>query len=362
MYYILMGIFLGLFTILMGFLVYRLNKTSIYKLIKNNKISKIILIIIFVIALIFMIFDSINTLIVLIHLFALLIIFDFIIGIINIIRKKEISNSISLILAVIVTTIYLIYGYVSCHNVLVTKYTINTNKDIGVDNFRIVQVTDSHIGATMDGDEFSKYMEDINKLNPDIVVVTGDFVDDDTTLKDMIKASNGLGKLKTKYGVYFIYGNHDKAYFNYRNFKDKDLREELKKNNVIMLEDETKLIKDNIYLVGRQDSGVKKRLGAEELTKDLDKSKYIIGLDHKPDDYGNEVNAKFDLVLSGHTHGGQMWPLGPISVFMGINDSYYGKKVIDDTTFIVSSGISDWQVKFKTMTISEYVVIDIKNK
>ena len=100
----------------------------------------------------------------------------------------------------------------------------------------------------------------------------------------------------------------------------------------------------------------------KELTEKLDKNKYIIGLDHKPDDYGNEVNAKFDLVLSGHTHGGQMWPLGPISVYMGINDSYYGKKVIDDTTFIVSSGIGDWQVKFKTATISEYVVIDIKNK
>ena len=56
-----------------------------------------------------------------------------------------------------------------------------------------------------------------------------------------------------------------------------------------------------------------------------------------------------------------MFPLGPISVFMGINDNYYGKKIIDDTTFIVSSGISDWQVKFKTQAISEYVVIDIKN-
>ena len=361
LYYVFVGLFLLIFALLTGFLVYRLNKISIYKLIKNSKISKIILIIICIIALIFMIIDSINTLIVLIHLFASLILFDFIIGLINIFRKKDINDSISFILAIIITSIYLIYGYISCHNIEVTKYTINTKKDIG-DNFRIVQITDSHIGATMNGDKFYKYMEDINKLKPDIVVVTGDFVDDDTKLKDMIKASRGLGILKTKYGVYFTYGNHDKAYFNYRNFNNSDLRNELKKNNVIILEDETKLINDKIYLVGRQDSQEKNRLTAEELTEKLDKNKYIIGLDHKPDDYGNEVNAKFDLVLSGHTHGGQMWPLGPISVYMGINDSYYGKKVIDDTTFIVSSGIGDWQVKFKTATISEYVVIDIKNK
>lgn len=357
-YYVFVGLFLLIFTILTGFLVYRLNKISIYKLIKNNKVSKIILIIIIMIATIFMIFDSINTLVVLIHLFTLLIIFDFIIGIINIFRKKDINNSISFILAIIVTTIYLIYGYYEAHHVVETRYSINTKKDIK-DNFRIVQITDSHIGATMNGDKFIEYMNNINKLNPDIVVITGDFVDDDTKLKDMIKSCIGLGKLKTKYGVYFTYGNHDKAYFNYRNFNDSDLRKELKKNNVIILEDEVKLINDSIYLVGRQDSQEKNRLTAEELTINLDKSKYIIGLDHKPTDYGNEVNADFDLVLSGHTHGGQMWPLGPISVYMGINDSYYGKKVIDDTTFIVSSGIGDWQIKYKTFTISEYVVIDI---
>lgn len=360
-YYIFMIVFIIIFILLISFLIYRLKNISIFKLI-NKKISKIILILIVIISIIFMIVDSINTLIVLIHLSIILIIYDFIIGIINLIRNKNINNSISFLLALFTTSIYLIYGYYSCHNIVKTNYIIKTNKNIGTDNFRIIQITDSHIGATINGDEFIKYIQIINKLNPDIVVVTGDFVDDDTTLNDMIKSSKGLGMLKTKYGVYFIYGNHDKAYFNYRNFDNKRLRKELKKNNVIILEDETKLINDYIYLVGRQDRQVIDRLEAEELTEKLDKTKYIIGLDHRPDDYGNETNANFDLVLSGHTHGGQMWPIGQLSVLLGINDSYYGKKVIDDTTFITSSGISDWAIKFKTGTISEYVVIDIKRK
>lgn len=361
-YYLFIIIFLIVFLFLIGYLLFRLNKLSIFKIIKNNKISKITLIIIFILSTIFMIIDSINTLIVLIHLFIFLIIYDSIIGIIKFISKKNINNSISYILTIVTALIYFIYGYYSCHNIVRTNYIIKTNKNIGTDNFRIVQVTDSHIGATINGDEFIKYMKEINKLNPDIVVITGDFVDDDTTREDMVKSSKGLGMLKTKYGVYFIYGNHDKAYFNYRNFNNKQLRKELKKNNVIILEDEVKLINNYIYLVGRQDRLASDRLEAETLTDDLDKNKYIIGLDHRPDDYGNEVNANFDLVLSGHTHGGQMWPIGQLSVLLGINDSYYGKKVIDDTTFITSSGISDWAIKFKTGTISEYVVIDIKNK
>ena len=362
MYYILTSVFLLSLTILFGYLVYRFHKTIIIKFIKNKKVSKILLLFIFIITLIFVIFDTINTLLVFVSLFLFLLIYDFIIGIINIIRKKDINNSISFILAIITTCIYLIYGYYLAHHVVETDYIIETSKDIGVDKFRIVQLTDSHIGSTMDGVDFYKYMKDINKLNPDIVVMTGDFVDDDTKLKDMIKSCEGLGLLDTKYGVYFIYGNHDKAYFNYRNFDDKRLRKELKKNNVIILEDDVRLITDNIYLVGRQDSQEKDRLSAEELSSNLDKSKYIIGLDHKPTDYGNLVNAGFDLVLSGHTHGGQLWPVGQLSVFMGINDNNYGLKTIDESNFIVSSGIGDWTIKFKTGTISEYVVIDLINK
>lgn len=360
-YYLFMTIFLVAFMLLTGYLVYKFNKTSIFQLIKNKKIARIILLIVFIIAIIFMILDAINTLIVLIHIFASFLFYEFVIGLINLITKKTINNSISFTLALITTIIYLSYGYYMAHHVVETRYIIKSNKDIGVDNFRIVQISDSHIGTVISGKRFSKYIDKINKLNPDIVVITGDFVDDDSKLNNMIKASNALGKLKTKYGVYFIYGNHDKAYFNYRNFDNKDLKKELKKNNVIILEDDYKLITDNIYLVGRQDSQEKDRMSAEEITENLDKNKYIIGLDHKPNDYGNEVNAGFDLVLLGHTHGGQMWPLGPISVYMGINDSYYGLKTIDNTDFIVNAGIGDWAIKFKTFAKAEYVVIDIKN-
>jgi len=88
----------------------------------------------------------------------------------------------------------------------------------------------------------------------------------------------------------------------------------------------------------------------------------MIVLNHQPNDYDNESEVGVDLVLSGHTHGGQFFPLGPLGVLFGFNDAYYGSEEIENTTFIVNSGIGDWAIQFKTGTISEYGIIDIKSK
>lgn len=310
---------------------------------------------------IFLYIDMINTVTVYLHLFVFLVLCDFIFFAIKKLTRKNISYGTFFISAILVTIIYLSYGYYLAHNVVQTNYTVYSNKDIGVNNFRIVQITDSHIGATMDGNDFIKYMKRINKTNPDIVVVTGDFIDDDTTYEDMIKGCRGLGSLKTKYGVYFVYGNHDKGYYDYRTYNDDTLRKELKKNDVTILEDEKVHILNNIVLIGRNDSQTPARLTAKTLTKNIKKYNYIITLDHEPNDYDNEASAQMDLVISGHTHGGQLFPLTPVGELFGINDKTYGMEKRQNTTFIVSSGIGDWAIKFKTGTKSEYVVIDVKN-
>ena len=101
-----------------------------------------------------------------------------------------------------------------------------------------------------------------------------------------------------------------------------------------------------------------------ELTQGIDPDKFSIVLDHQPRDYAAQAAADVDLVLSGHTHGGQLIPLMQLSNLFGLggNDRVYGQETRDDTTFIVTSGISDWAIKFKTGCFSEYVVIDIEGK
>ncbi len=341
-------------------LLVRLSHKIISKFINNKTLSWILSFIPLLLFIIGLFIDTVNAIVVDLHLIIIIAITKLIFLIIKKITKKVINEYISLGVGVLLTICLMTYAYYLAYHVVETDYTVYTTKD--VDNFRIVQVSDSHLGTTMDGKKFTEYMEDINKLNPDIVVLTGDFVDDGSSFEDMVEGAKGLGKLKTKYGVYFIYGNHDKGYYNNRSYKDADIRKELKDNNVTILEDTSVEIGDNIILLGRKDKEDKNRELIKDLTKDLDKSKYIISLNHQPNDFKNESEAGIDLVLCGHTHGGQLFPLGQFGVLLGANDMFKGIKKIDNTTFIVNTGISDWAIKFKTGTITEYTVIDIKKE
>ena len=92
-----------------------------------------------------------------------------------------------------------------------------------------------------------------------------------------------------------------------------------------------------------------------------DPEKYIIVLDHQPNSYDEEAAAGPDLVLCGHTHGGQMLEMKLAAFFMKANDSTYGLETRGNTNFIVTSGIGDWEIDFKTGTKAEFCIIDFTN-
>lgn len=271
-------------------------------------------------------------------------------------RRKYINGFI----AIALTVVYLTYGWIMAHTVLETDYLINTDKALGQDTLRVVAIADLHSGITLDGEEFANECEKINEVKPDLVVVCGDFVDDSTSKEDMIKSCEALGKLNTKYGVFFIYGNHDRGYFENKNFSEEELTKSLLENNVTVLSDEAVKINESVYIIGREDASRKERKSAEELIEEIDSSKYVIMLDHQPNDYDAIENASPDLVISGHTHGGHIFPAGQIGMLMGANDALYGLTERGNTSFIVTSGISGWAIPFKTFTVSEFLVIDIK--
>ena len=273
------------------------------------------------------------------------------------------------ITAIVVTIVYMTWGWYQAHNVWQKDYTIHTDKAVG--SIKLALIADSHTGTTFDGDGFAEHVKEIQAQEPDAVLIAGDFVDDDTSLLDMKKCCEALGTLDTKYGVYYVFGNHDKGYYasERRGYDGDDIIAELEKNGVTVLQDETVLLGDSFYITGRQDlSEVTDRGGSradiEDLVKDLDDDKYQIVMDHQPADYANEKAAGVDLVLSGHTHGGQMLLMKLFQEItgMGGNDQIYGLEDLDGSDFLVTSGISDWAIKFKTGCRSEYVIIDIQGK
>ncbi len=354
--------FLLLLTIL--FLFYYLSRNvynlSIFNKI-NNKFYRVIITII-LLALIFLFFNVANTFVIYFHLIIFLIIYDIIFYFINKKRSKrnKLSHERKFVFALITTITYMLVAAFLNYHVWETKYVVYTDKKID-NNFRITQISDAHVGASFSGKGLQKHIDKINKTNPDIVVITGDFIDDSTTKQDMLDACDSLGKLKSKYGTYLVYGNHDLGYYN-RDYTIEEYVNALEKNNVNVLVDEVVSINDYIYLVGRKDKRYSNRMSIDNLIKDLDTSKYIIDLNHQPNDYDNESKANVDLVLSGHAHGGQLFPLGYIGKIIKANDEFTGIHKRENTTFIVNNGISGWALDFKTGTKSEYVVIDIIEK
>lgn len=306
-------------------------------------------------------FGAINAftpIIIIIHLMLFMIIARFCGRIFSKIRKSDRHPNIEGIAAFAITAVYLSIGWYNAHTVLRTEYSFTTDKNVG--ELKIAAIADSHLSMTLDGEKFAAEMERIQAEAPDLVLIGGDFVDDDSRKADMVSACEALGKLETKYGVYFIFGNHDKGYFeSSRDFTSDDLRAELEKNNVKILEDESVLVDNKFYVIGRQDRMENDRADIKELTEGLDQSKYMIVIDHQPNDYKNESESAADMVFSGHTHGGHIWPAGYVGLITKANDRVYGTETRNNTNFVVSSGISGWGIPFKTGTVSEYVIINI---
>lgn len=262
--------------------------------------------------------------------------------------------------AMIFTTLLMCYAWIVAHQVVETDYTLFTEKDLGQEKLRIVQIADAHLGVTLNGSEFAAEMKKINDLHPDLVTVVGDFVDDDTSREDMETAVKALGEISSSYGTFYVFGNHDKGYSqDSRDFTADDLCRTLEQNDIHVLKDEVFQISDCISLIGRLDKSIDNRLPIAELADTISPNQYSIVLDHQPNDYQAEKDANVDLVLSGHTHGGQFFPCGPIGVLIGANDAFYGHHTNGQTDFIITSGISAWSIPLKTGTVSEYVVIDL---
>ena len=299
------------------------------------------------------------TMIILIHLFVFWLLCELTGRLAGRIRKKELNSTIAGCAAIFLTAAYLGTGWYLAHHVYRTCYSFSTDKKLGQDNLRIVEIADLHLGLTLDGEGFAEQCSRISSEDPDVVIIAGDFVDDSSKKSDMLAACRALGGIKSTYGVYYTIGNHDKSYYGTRDFSLDEMYEEFSKYGITVLDDESVLINGSFYIVGRKDASDRDRLSMSELVDGLDKSRYIITVDHQPNDYANETDAGVDLVLSGHTHGGHIFPAGQIGLLIGANDRVYGTETRGSTDFVVTSGISGWAIPFKTGAISEYVVIDI---
>lgn len=203
------------------------------------------------------------------------------------------------------------WAFLECRKVRVKRVEVPLKKlPKALDGFRIVQLSDLHVGPAIGRKLIEQVVARVNQLAPDLVAITGDLVDG--SVDDLRHDVAPLADLSSTHGTYFVTGNHE-----YHSGAP-EWCEHLGKLGVRVLRNEHVELGENgnaIHLAGIDDYGsasfgVGHRPDLPKAVAGRDRSRALILLAHQPRAVHEAAVHGVDLQLSGHTHGGQLWPLG----------------------------------------------------
>ena len=277
------------------------------------------------------------------------------------IASHKLYKGISLLTVLFLALSTSVYGFCNARCIRQVSYSVSMTHGENISDMRIAMISDLHLGALGSESRLEDIVDEINSQNPDLICISGDFFDTDfNSIKDVEGAKTTLKKLSATYGVYACLGNHDagKTFSLMKDF--------LKDANITLLNEDYRIIDDRFALVGRADAspiGGAEKEGRGELGDFFtppEKMPVII-MDHNPARI-NEYSGDGYLVLSGHTHKGQLFPAGIVTGLMYDVDYGYYQKDKNSPHVIVSSGIGYWGMPMRVGTNSEIVSITFSEK
>lgn len=252
-------------------------------------------------------------------------------------KQKNKKRNLFIYILFFLALLFLYGYYIEPNNLIIKEYKIE-NKDIpdSFDGLKIIHFSDVHYGSTVNAKYLKEIVELINKQDPDIVIFTGDFLDKrfNLTDKEIESAKNELNKIESTLGNFAVSGNHDMVYP--EDFKT------IFSENFTLLENEEKLLyyKEStpISLVGFTDA-LETKVNYEILEKENTYFRFILA--HEPDEYDKIKNYDFDILLSGHSHNGQVrLPfIGAIYTPTGSKKYYENYYKLDNREIFISNGI-----------------------
>ena len=268
-----------------------------------------------------------------------------------------------LVIIIIISTFFIYSRYIGNKGIIVNEYNIiNKNIPESFYGYKIVHISDIHYRVTTDSDDLNKIVKEINKTKPDIVIFSGDLFDHNIkyTEKDYEDITNFLKNINCNIGKYIIKGEED--------LKNQRWDEIISASGFIDLDDTYTLLYNNsnepILLMGISSNYKKNHIKETIDSFKIDtKYKYAILVLHEPD-YINEIDySKFNLILAGHNHGGQIrLPLIGGIIYDKVKiykDSYYKFK---NTKVYITSGIGCSKYKFRFLNKPSFNLYRLRNK
>lgn len=281
-------------------------------------------------------------------------------------KKRKIILLISIILAVSIIVVYL---YLENTSLEISYYDIVSDKiPKEFNNFKIIQISDYHNSKSKKLNE--DLIDAIKNEKPNIIVITGDFIDSRNTNIDV--SIDLIKNIKEVAPIYYVTGNHESGIIK----SYEELKEKMQEQNVIVLENETDVIEiedSKINIIGINDPQMLRESLTEDsyiIDNELEDSNYdntifSILLSHRPEAFSTYVENNVDLVLSGHAHGGQIrLPFigGIVAPNQGLFPKYAnGLFKESNTSMIVSRGIGNSIMPLRVNNRPELVIVTLKN-
>ncbi len=267
-------------------------------------------------------------------------------------RKSFRFRALAFSILCVISLTVIIGGIINLHTIRLTHYRLVIPARSGVPGkIRAVFIADFHLNEQSSPRFVRKFVRKVNAQHADIVLYGGDIIDGSRNAAKMDTIEHVLRNIHVPLGSFTVLGNHE-YYSRQQNGRF------FSKAGIKLLRDSVADIAHSFYLAGRDDEHAMHRKSAGELVKGLNPPLPLIVLDHRPTDYENEQKAGIDLVLSGHTHDGQLFPINLIT--NRVYELSWGYMKKGNTNFIVTSGLQLWGPPVKTAGKAELVIIDME--
>ncbi|MCL2742204.1 MAG: metallophosphoesterase, partial [Oscillospiraceae bacterium] len=251
------------------------------------------------------------------------------------------------------------YGTVHAKRIKVHQYDVRIGKEAaGLTELRVALISDLHLGTQYGHDEVRKIRLLLDEAEPDILIMAGDIFDGNLNAVPHInKVMDEFLAMDYRYGIYAVLGNHDagRTVGGIVGF--------LADAGVTLLQNEARVIDGAFVLAGMNDrspiggQGVG-RTDIGRVLEGADRSMPILMIDHQPTKFAESSAAGVDLLLCGHTHKGQIFPISLITGAMYPSD--YGYYASDGLQVVISSGIGTWGPPMRIGSDSEIAIIDVR--